>query len=187
MRNFKSILKRLKKIWRKKRNWAVIMFATMVLSTVCAVVFPFHPEGLEALGNKQIQIVLEKEYVCGENTVEYHYSNDSNLEAIQEQYKDWQYTSFDGTTANFSKKVWDLSPECKENGYFGLSEDGQLTLFKGPPENKEVIETFFQIDVEKLRSGLSTEPVFQLYEGIKVKDMSDYNSILSLFSSFSTE
>jgi hypothetical protein len=75
----------------------------------------------------------------------------------------------------------------KENTYFGLDDNGILSLFEGLPSDKKVIRSFFQLDVKHLESSLPRETIEQLYEGIKVTDLAEYNSVLSTFSDFATD
>lgn len=71
--------------------------------------------------------------------------------------------------------------------YMGIDSDGNLTLFDGPPDRKKPIETFFQLDIEYLETSLPHETVGQLYEGIRIRDQEEYNSVLSSMSSFMAE
>ncbi len=50
-----------------------------------------------------------------------------------------------------------------------------------------MIETFFQIDIESLETGLPEEPIRQLQRGIPVHDIAEFNSVLSTFSEFTLE
>ncbi|WP_205628695.1 BofC C-terminal domain-containing protein, partial [Acinetobacter baumannii] len=70
------------------------------------------------------------------------------------RYKDWTLVSRHRNVYTFEKKLNDLSPYCKENAYFGLSENGELTLFDGLPDKGKVIQTFFQLNTKKLESSL---------------------------------
>lgn len=74
-----------------------------------------------------------------------------------------------------------------ENTYFGLDENGILSLFEGLPSEKKVIRSFFQLNVEHLESSLPRDMVNQLYEGIKVTDYAEYNSVLSTFSDYAVD
>jgi forespore regulator of the sigma-K checkpoint len=80
----------------------------------------------------------------------------------------------------------DLSPHCRENAYFGMDKNGNLSLFEGIPEQEKVIRTFFQLDVQHMKSSLPGDAVNQLYSGIRVSDMEDYNSVLSTFSEYAS-
>lgn len=74
--------------------------------------------------------------------------------------------------------------EVSSNSYIGLDEHDVLSLFEGPPHDDKVIRSFFQIDVKYLESSLPPEVVEQLYKGIQVTNLSEYNSVLSTFSDY---
>lgn len=74
-----------------------------------------------------------------------------------------------------------------ENSYIGLDERGVLSLFDGPPLRDKVIRSFFQIDIEFLESSLPAEIVAQLYNGIRVTNITQYNSVLSTFSDYAVD
>lgn len=71
--------------------------------------------------------------------------------------------------------------------YMGIDKAGNLALFDGPPEKKNPIETFFQLDIEHLETSLPHETVGQLYQGIRIRDRDEYNSVLSSLSTFIAE
>lgn len=71
--------------------------------------------------------------------------------------------------------------------YMGIDHAGNLTLFDGPPKREKPIETFFQLDIEYLETSLPHETVGQLYEGIRIRDKEEYNSVLSSMSTFISE
>ncbi|MNI91319.1 hypothetical protein D3C73_1489620 [compost metagenome] len=80
-----------------------------------------------------------------------------------------------------------LSEGCQEDGYIGVDKNGNLSLFEGPPDEEKVIKTFFQLDVGTMESALPEEVLKQLKQGIRVQDVSEYNSVLSTFSDFALE
>nr|WP_240903698.1 BofC C-terminal domain-containing protein [Chengkuizengella sediminis] len=123
-------------------------------------------------------------YVCGE---EVESLGSLNSQEILELYQNNPQYTFEFTEEGsivFSESIEDLSPKCKESAYFGVSEDGKLTLFDGLPIHDNVLRTFFQLNIEHLESSLPVGTVQQLVEGIRIKDFEDYNSILSTFSEF---
>jgi hypothetical protein len=98
---------------------------------------------------------------------------------------------------NFSKEIEpdkglqnpeeEIKDILEEDAYFGLDENGNLSLFDGLPENKKVIRSFFQLNIEHLESSLPRETVNQLYQGIQITDFAEYNSVLSTFSDFALD
>ena len=77
--------------------------------------------------------------------------------------------------------------EQSDNAYFGIDDNGHLSLFDGDPEANQIIRTFFQLDIDYLESSLPHETVMQLYQGIRVSDQEEFNSVLSTFSPFAVE
>ncbi|GGK16108.1 hypothetical protein GCM10010965_06450 [Caldalkalibacillus thermarum] len=74
-----------------------------------------------------------------------------------------------------------------EQLFFGLSEEGVLTLYHGPPEENQVIETFFHIDTELLKSELPESELQKLKTGIRVYNAEDYEAVLATFKPFAAE
>ncbi|WNS43640.1 BofC C-terminal domain-containing protein [Paenibacillus sp. MMS20-IR301] len=85
------------------------------------------------------------------------------------------------------QRVEDLSPLTKKEAYFGVDEQGNLTLFKGRPESEKVMKTFFQLDMGSMKSSLPADIWEQLHQGIRVQDMEEYNSVLSTFSDYARD
>jgi len=87
----------------------------------------------------------------------------------------------DETTMVFRKQMDDISPLLKANGYFGITEDGVLTIFNGRPDRSRIIQSFFQIDVRKLESKKQEE----LIQGIPIKTKDRYVEVLETFKPYS--
>ena len=78
----------------------------------------------------------------------------------------------------------DISPLLKSNGYFGITEEGILTIFDGKPdEQSKIIQSFYQIDVEKLESHQHN----LLKNGIKVFSKDEYEQVLEAFKPYSAQ
>ena len=126
-------------------------------------------------------------YVCGEETIRLGKKSGADLYRLLEQNRQWTLSWNSDREAVLTEQIEDLSPECKQNAYFGIDEDGNLSLFDGVPDRKKVLRTFFQIDIERMESSLPRDAVRQLYEGIKVSDYASYNSVLSPFADFAVD
>lgn len=85
------------------------------------------------------------------------------------------------------RRVNDLPPMIKNNAYIGVDEQGNLTLFQGPPASEKALKTFFQMDMGSMKSSLPEEIWKQLHEGIRVQDIEEYNSVLSTFSDYARD
>ncbi|QOT01091.1 BofC C-terminal domain-containing protein [Brevibacterium sp. JNUCC-42] len=130
------------------------------------------------------QVVLTRTYVCGVTGEEKKEVRENTLDQILKPYAGWELVSVHPDHIVLHKEENDLAPICKENGYFGLSPDGFLTFFDGLPDYQKVIQTFYQINTDSMKASLSKEEIGHLYKGIRVRDLAEYNSILSTFSEF---
>ncbi|NDI34012.1 BofC C-terminal domain-containing protein [Chengkuizengella sediminis] len=209
--SFTKFLKQLKKQLRMKRKWLTLAAFIILIGTISVSILlneektdikstflnDFSTEkdldqlqknegSLELLitDSQQREVIIKKMYVCGE---EVESLGSLNSQEILELYQNNPQYTFEFTEEGsivFSESIEDLSPKCKESAYFGVSEDGKLTLFDGLPIHDNVLRTFFQLNIEHLESSLPVGTVQQLVEGIRIKDFEDYNSILSTFSEF---
>jgi|GEM_PF-1115027 len=141
-------------------------------------------EAEPVLASMEVSIVLRKSYVCGVESEEKLSQMVASTDQVFQDYQDWQLLSQEGNHFEFSRQINDLAPICKEKGYFGLSKDGILTLYEGPPEEQKVIQTFFQMNTKKLESALPTNELEFLQKGIRITDIAEYNSILSSYEEF---
>ncbi|WP_158594311.1 BofC C-terminal domain-containing protein [Cohnella faecalis] len=137
--------------------------------------------------NGEVEVVLHRVYLCGEETRMLGRHATSEARDLLISHLDWD-AKFDRTgTVVMEEKIDDLSPACRSTSYIGLDEDGNLSLFDGPPRKDNVVRTFFQLDVGLLESSLSKERLHELANGIKVSDKDEYNSVLSTFSDYALE
>ncbi|MCV5466885.1 intercompartmental signaling factor BofC, partial [Escherichia coli] len=84
-------------------------------------------------------ILLERMYVDGEVSEEIFTEKVADLEKFLQQYKEWQLVDRDDVQIVLQKKVDDISPLLKTSGYFGVSEEGILQIFKGVPKSDNAI------------------------------------------------
>ncbi|MGE1006359.1 BofC C-terminal domain-containing protein [Bacillus cereus] len=113
----------------------------------------------------EVTILLERMYVDGEVSEEIFTEKVADLEKFLQQYKEWQLVDRDDVQIVLQKKVDDISPLLKTSGYFGVSEEGILQIFKGVPKSDNAIHSFFQIDMKKLESYERAK----LKRGIRIK------------------
>src|SRR3954463_12456110 len=78
---------------------------------------------------QQLTIILERIYLDGEMSEEVVHDSYWSIENFWSRYDQWQLVGMDESTMVFRKQEDDISPLLKANGYFGLSEDGVLTIF----------------------------------------------------------
>lgn len=133
------------------------------------------------------QAFVKKAYVCGEELQLLGTMTSSQMMQYHKEHPALTVILGEGGDVYFTEQVDDLSPQCKNNAYFGLDAKGNLSLFEGVPEGNQVIRTFFQLNIEFLESSLPKETVKQLYRGIPVSNLEEYNSVLSTFADFAVE
>jgi forespore regulator of the sigma-K checkpoint len=129
----------------------------------------------------KMTVVLQRQYLDGEMSQETKEETVVSLKEIWKKYKDWQLINMDDQTIVFRKTVNDISPLLKANGYFGITEDGTLSIFNGKPtRSNQIIQSFFQIDVKKLESRQHE----QLKKGIRVLSKSQYKDVIETYRHF---
>ncbi|MDT3426670.1 forespore regulator of the sigma-K checkpoint [Paenibacillus forsythiae] len=109
------------------------------------------------------------------------------LKTLIAEHSDWRGKIGPDGDVWLERNVNDLSPSCKKEAYIGLDNEGNLTLFKGPPKQEEALKTFFQIDIGTMKSALPEKVWSQLQGGIRVQDIDEYNSVLSTFSDYARD
>lgn len=129
-------------------------------------------------------VILRKRFVCGEETQSLGSMKAEDVIRYHEEFPTFDVTIDAGGNVVFSAAIEDLSPHCKEHAYFGIDKNGNLSLFDGVPSGEQIIRTFFQLNVQQLKSSLPHDMWNQLYEGIRITDLAEYNSVLSTFSDF---
>lgn len=130
---------------------------------------------------EQIDIILEREYIDGEISQERVRETIWSFEDLWAKYDEWQLMDMKKGEMVFRQQVNDISPLLKANGYFGITEDGVLTIFNGEPRKAQIIQSFFSIDLGKLES----KKCEQLKQGIPIKSKNDYMEVLKSFSGYS--
>lgn len=136
------------------------------------------------VAGKPYKLVLTRTYLCGVRDEEHKPTSLTHLAETMVDYKGWEIVSVDSSKMILMKREQDISPACKANGHFGISADGMLTLFHGLPSEQEVVQTFYRINTAKMEARLSKDDVENLKRGIRVRDLAEYNSILSTYGEF---
>jgi forespore regulator of the sigma-K checkpoint len=137
--------------------------------------------------DKEREALLLKSYVCGEERQKLGLLRPGGVQKLHAEHPEWTVRLEEDGSVTFVQSVDDLSPACKETAYFGIDENGNLTLYDGVPSKDRVIRTFFQLNIGHLESSLPPDTVKQLYSGIRVGDLAEYNSVLSTFSDYAVE
>jgi forespore regulator of the sigma-K checkpoint len=178
-----------------KRHWLFFLACAVLLPAVLAGGTYFVADtmkrqadnagdpAIEAMAQPH-ELVLARTYLCGLKDEERKPLKGESLEQVLSAYTGWEIISAEAGKLILQKRENDISPTCKANGYFGLSPDGVLTLFNGLPAEQDVIQTFYQINTKRMEAGLPKEDIELLQKGIRVRDLAEYNSVLSTYGEF---
>jgi forespore regulator of the sigma-K checkpoint len=176
-------------------NWQVMSRLCLFILAVPLFLFSGLDSGVgyaAQLDNQHLQqqkeplhmtVILERMYLDGEVSEEVVKEASWSLENFWAKYDQWQLTNIDESKLVFRKKVDDISPLLKANGYFGITHDGILTIFNGRPDRYRIIQSFFQIDIKRLESKKQEE----LLHGIPIKTKDRYVKVLETFKPYSTK
>jgi forespore regulator of the sigma-K checkpoint len=137
-------------------------------------------ETFEVLGPLTLQVVLQRQFLDGEISEEVFDQTIWSMVDFWASYEDWQLIDQQKGKIIFRKNIHDISPLLKANGYFGIDIDGRVTIFNGMPSDEQVIQSFFQIDIEKLESTLKDE----LKEGIVIKTKGRFEQVYNLLKQY---
>ncbi|MCJ7839916.1 intercompartmental signaling factor BofC [Lederbergia sp. NSJ-179] len=131
----------------------------------------------------EIKVVLKRKYLDGDVSEEVVKETIWALEDFWAKYETWRLVDIDEKQVIFQKSVNDISPLLKVNGFFGLQEDGTLSIFNGSPDQSDIIHSFFQIDIEKLEGKKREE----LKRGIPVQTKETFTEVLETMKQYSIE
>jgi len=137
-------------------------------------------EAMEVLSPKTVNVVLIRKYLDGEISEEIRSETILSMEDFWAFYEDWNLIDQNESRILFQQEIDDISPLLKINGYFGLSEDGILHIYEGKPQEEKIIQSFFQINTEKLKSQQQSK----LQQGIPVQSRENYQEVLSLLKKY---
>lgn len=140
-------------------------------------------QSIETIAPTSIKVILERVYLDGEVSEEIIAQTAEGMKTFWANYDDWLIIEHTPDTIILQKQVDDISPLLKINGYFGLTEEGVLTIFDGKPKKEQIIQSFYYIDTEKLESTYYEE----LREGIPVLNRDHYREVLSMFKQYKIE
>jgi forespore regulator of the sigma-K checkpoint len=150
----------------------------MVMAGSASMQKNHHQDKAEPLN---LTVVLERMYLDGEISEEIVHEKCWKMENFWAKYDQWQLTDMNESTLVFRRQVDDISPLLKNNGYFGVTNEGVFSIFNGRPGQSRIIQSFFQIDIKKLESKKQEE----LIQGIPIKTKDHYVQVLETFKQYS--
>lgn len=134
-----------------------------------------------------LEIVLRKHYLCGEEAIELGTMTARTVGKLLNRHPEWTIHLSGQGEATLTERIEDLSDSCKGRVFFSLDKLGNLTLFEGPPAEDKAMRTFFQLDMSYMESSLPKEQLQALADGIRIRDVGEYYSMLSSYSEFAIE
>jgi len=134
----------------------------------------------------KVEVVLQRKYVCGEETRRLGSFSPSEAMELLKSHRDWSASLGDAGKLVIRESVDDLSAACRASARIGLDRGGNLSLFDGPVRKDKVIRTFFHMDVKALESALSPEEMRKLREGIPLADAYDYHQVVSRLGEYAS-
>jgi forespore regulator of the sigma-K checkpoint len=152
--------------------WLMILFTVPSMSFAEAAEVRTEP--------LKVEVILKREYLDGEISEEKVIEHIWSMENFWVKYEQWELVDTNDRGLVFKKKLDDISPLLKANGYFGITEDGTLTIFNGKPYQSNIIQSFFQINIDKLESRKQIE----LKKGIPIKTKDRYVQVLETFKPY---
>jgi forespore regulator of the sigma-K checkpoint len=129
----------------------------------------------------KMNVILERMYVDGEISQEQVTETIWSRAEFWAKYDGWELIDMNEERVVFRMQMDDISPLLKTNGYFGITDEGVLTIFNGKPQKTNIIQSFFQIDLGRLESKKCEE----LKKGIPIKTKENYVEVLETFKSYS--
>ncbi|WP_197479860.1 BofC C-terminal domain-containing protein [Paenibacillus swuensis] len=134
-----------------------------------------------------LNVVMDKLYICGTESTSLGSMEANQIISLLAENPHWTAMLQEDGSMHVTERIQDLSPTCKNNAYIGVDDQGNLTLYDAETGRKEAVRTFFQLDVRQMESSLPRQTLQELYSGIKINDVDEYNSVLSTFSDFAME
>lgn len=125
-------------------------------------------------------ISLIRNFLDGECSIESLSNEIGSLNEIKKIYPNWELIEIKEGTIYFQKYIDDISPLLKANGYFGITTEGVLSIYNGEPKQKQLIQSFFQIDIEKLES----KSIEELTKGIPIQTKEHYVQVIESFKAY---
>ncbi|MBP3951416.1 intercompartmental signaling factor BofC [Bacillus suaedae] len=158
----------------------VIAVVFMVNTTETVAIQEAKPEVFEVMSPQKINVILERVYLDGEKSEERVQETILSMEDFWAFYQDWDLIDQNKNEMIFRKEVKDISPLLKINGYFGITDDGVLSIYEGTPNQEKVIQSFFRLDTSKLKSKQHSD----LEKGIPVQNLKNYEEVLQVLGQY---
>ncbi|MEC3882607.1 BofC C-terminal domain-containing protein [Halobacillus sp. HZG1] len=126
----------------------------------------------------KLTVILKEHYIDGVTETTKKEEIIWSMMDFWASYEGWTVEEQQLDKVVFQREVDDISPLTKQTGYFGLTEDGELAVFQGLPDQGKVIESFKPVPIKPLETKRENE----LKQGIKIKDHRHFEQVVRQFS-----
>lgn len=126
----------------------------------------------------KLTVILKEYYIDGVTETTEKEETIWSMVDFWAAYEGWMVEEQELDRVVFQRQVEDISPLTKHQGYFGLTESGELAVFQGIPNKGKVIESFKPIPIKPLESKGERE----LKSGIKIKDYRHFEQVVRQYS-----
>ncbi|MBG9785550.1 BofC C-terminal domain-containing protein [Shouchella lehensis] len=132
------------------------------------------PEAVKEQADNEVELLFETVFADGISQEETRKEAINSLQDFWYEYSNWQVVDQKKGFVHFKQELLDLSPEVKQEGYLGLSDDQHLILYTGQPEAKHIIQTYDHLSEYSLASSVK----LALTKGMKVSSVEELNAIV---------
>ncbi|SFJ17074.1 forespore regulator of the sigma-K checkpoint [Halobacillus dabanensis] len=126
----------------------------------------------------KLTVILKEHYIDGVMETTRKEETIWSMMDFWASYEDWTLEDQQLDRVVFERKVEDISPLTKQQGYFGLTNDGELAVFQGVPNEGKVMESFKPVPIKPLESKRESE----LKDGIKIKNYRHFEQVVRQYS-----
>lgn len=126
----------------------------------------------------KLTVILKEHYIDGVMETTKKEETIWSMMDFWASYEEWTLEDQQLDKVVFQRKVEDISPLTKQQGYFGLTNDGELAVFQGIPNEGKVMESFKPIPIKPLESKRESE----LKDGIKIKNYRHFEQVVRQYS-----
>jgi forespore regulator of the sigma-K checkpoint len=145
---------------------------------------PDATNSVSVMGESTVDLILQTYYKCGEMTEETRKVSPNDINDWKKEHSNARLVRQEDGFMLWERRIEDLAPHCKTNGFMSIDDKGRLTLYYGAPDEGQIIRTFFQIEIKHLESKLPSDQVNKLYQGIPVRNITEFDTIFTTYQHF---
>ncbi|WP_262421781.1 intercompartmental signaling factor BofC [Bacillus aquiflavi] len=136
-----------------RSRWTMLTILKMIVSVifVCVMIIMNQKKviadsDLHVSDPLKLSIILERVYLDGEMSEEEIVETIWSLEDFWAKYDEWNLIDLqEGKAVFFSSKLMIFFPVLKENGFFGITEEGIFTIFMVNQKMPMLFNLFFKL------------------------------------------